>query len=200
MEELEKLARVLRAEGISLVLDFVFNHTSDQHQWALKAKTGDRDFLAYYHTFPDRTLPDQYQRDLRDIFPTVRRSSFTWDEELARWVWTTFNSYQWDLNCGHPAVFRAMVEEMLFLANQGVDVLRLDAVAFIWKKLGTSCENLPEAHVLIRAFNAAARIAALEEGDNQLIELAVRRVNLMRNIQVSAGGTPCCMPATSGAS
>ncbi len=160
MQELEELARVLRHEGISLVLDFVFNHTSDEHVWALKAKEGDPDFMAYYFTFPDRELPDQFQRYLRDIFPEVRRGSFTWCEDMQRWVWTTFNSYQWDLNYTNAEVFRAMAEEMLFLANRGVEVLRLDAVAFLWKRLGSDCENQPEAHTIIRAFNAIARIVA----------------------------------------
>jgi amylosucrase len=160
MEELEELAGVLRHEGISLVLDFVFNHTSDEHEWAVRAKAGDHDFMAYYFTFPDRELPDQFQRYLREIFPEVRRGSFTWCEEIERWVWTTFNSYQWDLNYTNAEVFRAMAEEMLFLANRGVEVLRLDAVAFLWKRLGTDCENQPEAHTIIRAFNAIARIVA----------------------------------------
>ena len=160
MEELEELADALREEGVSLVLDLVFNHTSNEHQWALRAKSGDPDFMAYYFTFPDRELPDQFQRYLRDIFPEVRRGSFTWCDELERWVWTTFNSYQWDLNYANAEVFRAMAEEMLFLANRGVEVLRLDAVAFLWKRLGTDCENQPEAHTIIRAFNAMARIVA----------------------------------------
>ena len=160
MHELEEVAAVLREEGISLVLDFVFNHTSDEHRWALRAKSGDPEYMGFYFTFPDRELPDQFQRYLRDIFPEVRAGSFTWNDELQRWVWTTFNSYQWDLNYANAEVFRAMAEEMLFLANRGVEVLRLDAVAFLWKRLGTDCENQPEAHTIIRAFNAMARIAA----------------------------------------
>jgi amylosucrase len=160
MDDLYKLATKLREEGISLALDFVFNHTSDEHLWAQKAKSGDPDFMARYLTFPDRKLPDQFQKYLRDIFPTIRKGSFTWCEDMKRWVWTTFNSYQWDLNYSNPEVFRAMAEEMLFLANRGVEVLRLDAVAFIWKRLGTSCENQLEAHTIIRAFNAIAKIVA----------------------------------------
>ncbi len=160
MQELEEVAAVLREEGISLVLDFVFNHTSDEHQWAVRAKSGDPDYMGFYFTFPDRELPDQFQRYLRDIFPQVRSGSFTWNDELERWVWTTFNSYQWDLNYANAEVFRGMAEEMLFLANRGVEVLRLDAVAFLWKRLGTDCENQPEAHTIIRAFNAMARIVA----------------------------------------
>jgi len=116
--------------------------------------------LDYYFTYPDRELPDQFQKYLRDIFPTVRRGSFTWNEEMKRWVWTTFNSFQWDLNYSNSEVMRAMVEEMLYLANQGVEIFRLDAVPFIWKRLGTNCENQPEAHTIIRAFNAMAKIVA----------------------------------------
>jgi amylosucrase len=160
MEELSALARVLHDNGISLVLDFVLNHTSDEHIWARRAKGGDQDFQQYFLMFDDRFMPDQYQQHLRDIFPDVRRGSFTFDQESGKWVWTTFNSFQWDLNYANPSVFRAMAEEMLFLANQGVEVLRLDAVAFMWKRLGTNCENLPEAHMLVEAFNAIARIAA----------------------------------------
>ena len=154
------LAEELRSAGISLVLDFVFNHTSDEHEWARRARAGDPEYREFYYLFPDRTMPDAYERTLREIFPTVRRGSFTWRPELQRWVWTTFNSFQWDLRYANPAVLVAMAEEMLFLANAGVEFLRLDAVAFIWKQLGTSCENLPEAHLIIQAFNAIARIAA----------------------------------------
>ena len=160
IEDLKLLAEELHEAGINLVLDFVFNHTADDHEWARQAQAGNREYQQFYYLFPDRTLPDQYERTLREIFPTVRRGNFTWHDGMSRWVWTTFNSFQWDLNYQNPSVFRAMLEEMLFLANTGVDILRLDAVAFIWKEMGTTCENRPEAHVLIRAFNALAGIAA----------------------------------------
>jgi amylosucrase len=160
MEQLASLAHDLRAAGISLVVDLVFNHTSDEHTWALRARAGEPDFQEMYHIFPDRTMPDAYERYLREIFPEEHGGAFTYHEDLKSWVWTTFHDYQWDLNYANPAVFNRMSEEMLFLANQGVEIIRLDAVAFIWKQLGTSCENLPEAHTLIQAFNAVARIAA----------------------------------------
>lgn len=159
IEDLKRLADELRAAGISLVLDFVFNHTSDDHEWAQRAQAGDIEYQQFYYIFPDREQPDRYERTLREIFPTVRRGNFTWHDGMRRWVWTTFNSFQWDLNYGNPAVFRAMLEEMFFIADTGVDILRLDAVAFVWKRMGTSCENLPEAHKLIQAFNRLARIA-----------------------------------------
>jgi glycosidase len=160
LEELTGLASDLRHNGISLVLDFVFNHTSNEHEWARKACAGELEFQEYYHMFPDRLLPDEYEKTLREIFPDEHPGAFTWFPEIKRWVWTTFHSYQWDLNYNNPAVFIAMVQEMLALANIGVEVLRLDAVAFLWKQMGTSCENLPEAHMMIQAFNSAARIAA----------------------------------------
>ena len=160
IEELAELAREFHEHGISLVLDFVFNHTSDEHEWARCAQAGDYEYERFYFLFPDRTMPDAYERTLREIFPTVRRGSFTWREDIHKWVWTTFNSFQWDLNYANPAVFRAMTEEMLFIANSGVEILRLDAVAFIWKQLGTNCENRPEAHRIIQAFNSITRIAA----------------------------------------
>ena len=160
LAQLTDLATELRREGISLTLDFVFNHTSDEHEWAMQAKTGDLEFEEYYRIFPDRKMPDAYEQDLREIFPDEHPGAFTYFPEMHRWVWTTFHSYQWDLNYANPAVFNRMAQEMLALANIGVEVLRLDAVAFIWKQLGTGCENLPEAHQLIQAFNAVARIAA----------------------------------------
>ena len=163
MEQLASLAAELRAAGISLVVDLVFNHTSDEHVWAEGAKSGDEEYLDFYRIFPDRQMPDAYERNLREIFPDEHPGAFTFFSNLLReggWIWTTFHSYQWDLNYTNPAVFNRMAEEMLFLANQGVEVIRLDAVAFIWKELGTNCENLPEAHALIRAFNVVARITA----------------------------------------
>ncbi len=161
MDKLASLASDLRAAGISMVVDLVFNHTSDQHQWAEKARLGNVDFQEMYRIYPDRTMPDAYELTLREIFPDEHPGSFSPLSETVGggWVWTTFHRYQWDLNYANPAVFNRMAEEMLFLANQGVEVIRLDAVAFIWKQMGTSCENLPEAHALIRAFNATARIS-----------------------------------------
>ncbi len=159
VDDLRQLADELHAAGIVLVLDFVFNHTSEDHEWALQAQAGDPEYQRFYYIFPNRVVPNQYEQTLREIFPTVRKGNFTWHDGMRQWVWTTFNSFQWDLNYSNPAVFRAMLEEMFFIVNTGVDMLRLDAVAFIWKQMGTSCENLPEAHILIQAFNRLARIA-----------------------------------------
>jgi amylosucrase/maltose alpha-D-glucosyltransferase/alpha-amylase len=160
MEELAELASELRHHGISLVLDFVFNHTSDEHEWARDALRGDTEHQEYYRLFPDRTQPDAFERSISSVFPDEHPGCFTYRSRIRRWVWTTFHNYQWDLNYENPKVFASMAEEMLFLANQGVEVLRLDAVAFLWKRLGTDCQNLAEAHLLIQAFNAVFRIAA----------------------------------------
>lgn len=159
-EDLKALADALHNEGMRLVLDFVFNHTSDEHRWAEAAKAGDKRYQDYYHLFNDGNEVAQYNETVREIFPTVRRGSFTWVEQVDAWVWTTFNSFQWDLNYANPEVFVAITDEMLHLASLGCDVLRLDALAFIWKQKGTVCESLPQAHTLIKAFNACLRICA----------------------------------------
>jgi len=160
MAQLADLAGELRRNGISLVLDFVFNHTSDEHTWAQQALAGDEEYQGYYFMFDNRSMPDQYERTLREIFPQQAPGSFTYRSEIKKWIWTTFREFQWDLNYRNPAVFNAMLQEMLYLANQGTEILRLDAVAFIWKQMGTSCENLPQAHTIIQAFNALVRVAA----------------------------------------
>ena len=159
IDDLRDVIAALHEAGISAVVDFIFNHTSNEHEWAKGCAAGDPLYDNFYYIFPDRWMPDQYDRTLREIFPDQHPGGFSQLED-GRWVWTTFNSFQWDLNYSNPWVFRAMAGEMIFLANLGVDILRMDAVAFIWKQMGTSCENLPQAHALIRAFNSVMRIAA----------------------------------------
>lgn len=160
MEDLCELSAELRRQGISLVLDFVFNHTSDEHEWARRAYEGSEAYQDYYLMFDSRQETEEYQQHLRAIFPDERPGNFTYLHRIKKWVWTTFHTYQWDLNYRNPEVFNAMAAEMLFLANAGVEVLRMDAVPFVWKQKGTNCENLPEAHTIIEAFNAIARIVA----------------------------------------
>ena len=160
IDDLSDLADQLRAADMSLCIDLVCNHTAKEHAWAQKALAGDPHYQAYYHVFPDRTLPDQYEQTVREIFPEFKSGSFTHYPAIDKWVWTTFNEFQWDLNYANPAVFGEMLDIMLYLANQGVEVLRLDAVAFMWKRMGTDCENQPEAHAILQAFRALSRIAA----------------------------------------
>jgi amylosucrase len=153
MDDLRALAADLHATGMALCVDVVVNHTAREHAWA-------RDRPAYYRTFPDRSEPDEYERTLPEVFPDIAPGNFSWVPELGRWVWTTFNEYQWDLDYTNPEVFVAMARVVLDLANAGVDVLRLDAVPFLWKRLGTDCQNQPEVHQLLQALRAVARIAA----------------------------------------
>jgi len=163
MADLQALASELHAFGISLCVDLVLNHTAKEHEWAQRAMAGEQEYLDYYYTFPDRTLPDIYERTLPETFPDFAPGNFSWYPELAdsgRWVWTTFYEFQWDLNYKNPTVFREMVDIMFFLAHQGVDVLRLDAVPFIWKRMGTNCQNQPEVYLLIEAFRAVMRVVA----------------------------------------
>ncbi len=160
MEDLEELATDLRHRGISLILDFVFNHTSEEHEWARRALAGEQAYQGYYYMYPDRTMPDAFEASMPEVFSEDHPGAFTYQTRIRKWVWTTFHTYQWDLNYQNPEVFNRMVEEMLLLANRGVEILRLDAVAFLWKRLGTDCQNLLESHRIIQAFNAVAAIAA----------------------------------------
>ncbi|PNY80479.1 alpha-amylase family protein [Deinococcus koreensis] len=160
MDDLSALARDLRGRGISLVLDLVLNHVAQEHEWAVRARAGDPQYRDYFHLFPDRTVPDAYEQTLPEVFPEFAPGNFTWNESARAWVWTTFNTYQWDLNWGNPDVFREFVDIILHLANRGVEVFRLDAIAFMWKRLGTDSQNQPEVHHLAQALRACARIVA----------------------------------------
>ncbi|RZS80111.1 amylosucrase [Motilibacter rhizosphaerae] len=159
MDDLRSLAAALRSEGISLVLDLVLNHVAREHPWAQAARAGSAHHRAYFRTFPDRRMPDAYEQTLPEVFPDFAPGSFTWDDELGAWVWTTFNSFQWDVDWSNPEVLLEYVGIVLELANAGVEVLRLDAVAFLWKRLGTDCQNQPEVHAITQALRATARIA-----------------------------------------
>jgi len=160
MEDLAELATELRAAGISLCIDLVCNHTAKEHEWARRAAAGDPAYQEYYLMYPGRAVPDEFEKTLPEVFPDFKPGNFTHYEAFDRWVWTTFNEYQWDLNYRNPAVLAEMLDIILFLANRGVEVLRLDAVAFMWKRLGTDSQNQPEAHYILQAFRALSRIAA----------------------------------------
>lgn len=159
-EDLVELADELHRRGMSLCLDLVMNHTAAEHEWAEKARAGDPHYRAYYLVYPDRTIPDAYEATLPEVFPEMAPGSFTWDDQLDGWVWTTFHGYQWDLNYRNPDVLVDMLDTMLALANMGVDVLRLDAVAFTWKRMGTDCQNQPEAHLIVQILRAFVEMAA----------------------------------------
>jgi len=160
MAQLREFIEECDKNDIHVVLDFIFNHTSDEHEWAKRAIAGEKKYQDFYFLYDDRKVPDQFDPFLREIFPHVRRGSFSYRQDIDKWIWTTFNSYQWDLNYANPNVFSAVMEEMLFLANTGCDVLRLDALSFIWKDPDTNCEGRPNTYKLINALNLCLRIAA----------------------------------------
>lgn len=160
MDDVARCARALHAAGMSLTLDLVLNHVAREHDWAVRARAGDERYRAYFHMFPDRSIPDAYERTLPEVFPDFAPGNFTWDDEAGAWVWTTFNSWQWDLDWSNPDVLCEFVDIICFLANQGVDCLRLDAIAFIVKRMGTTCQNLPQVHDITQALRAALRIVA----------------------------------------
>ncbi len=159
MDDLRELTRKLRSQGVSLVLDLVLNHVAKEHEWARKARAGDPRYRNYFHVYPDRTMPDAFEQNLPEVFPEWAPGSFSWDDDLNGWVWTTFNTWQWDLNWSNPQVLLELADVILYLANAGVEVLRLDALAFIWKRLGTNCQNQPEVHSITQVLRALARIA-----------------------------------------
>ncbi|CAN5308380.1 hypothetical protein BH23ACT9_BH23ACT9_07130 [soil metagenome] len=160
MDDLEDLAAEVHRRGISLCVDLVLNHTAAEHTWARKARAGDHRHLALYRTYPDRTQPDRWEQHLPEVFPDTAPGNFTYDSHLGRWVWTTFNPWQWDLDWSNPEVFTEMLGVMLRLANRGVGVLRLDAIPFLWKRQGTGCQNQPEVHHLLQALRGLVAIAA----------------------------------------
>ncbi|ELX11202.1 amylosucrase Ams [Janthinobacterium sp. HH01] len=158
--DLDALTAQLRAAGISLCSDFILNHVADDHAWALAAKAGDAGARAMFHVFPDRDMPDRYERTLGQVFPQVAPGNFSFVEALDGWAWTTFYPYQWDLNYANPAVFAEMAAALLRLANRGIEVFRLDSTAFLWKREGTNSMNQPEAHQLLQALRAIVDIVA----------------------------------------
>ncbi|MCB1762885.1 MAG: alpha-glucosidase C-terminal domain-containing protein [Gammaproteobacteria bacterium] len=160
LEELDLLADSMRKRGMLLALDVVVNHTSDEHEWARQARAGEQKYQDYYYTFPHRDVPDMFEESMPEIFPETSPGNFTWVTEMDRWVMTVFNSYQWDLNYSNPGVFIEMVDVILFWANHGADIVRLDAVAFLWKKIGTSCQNLKEAHLILQLMKDCCQVTA----------------------------------------
>ncbi|MBR7801097.1 alpha-amylase family glycosyl hydrolase [Undibacterium fentianense] len=158
--DLLTLTEALRAANISLCADFVLNHVADDHPWALAAQQGQQAYQEFFHIFPDRDRPDQYEQSLGQVFPQAAPGNFSYDSRLEKWVWTTFYPYQWDLNYTNPVVFSEIALALLRMANSGIEVFRLDSTAFLWKRMGTNCMNQPEAHILLQAIRDIVTIAA----------------------------------------
>jgi amylosucrase len=160
MDDLLALNKSLQGKKMYLMLDIVLNHTSDEHEWALKAKQGDTHYQDYYYFFDDRRIPDLFEQNMPEVFPESSPGNFTYVPECNKWAMSVFHSYQWDLNFSNPYLLVEMVDTVLFYANLGVDILRIDAPAFIWKQLGTSCQNLPQAHTILQLLKKCVQVVA----------------------------------------
>ena len=149
-EDLSRLAAAMRRRGMSLCLDFVINHTADTHEWAMRAKAGEQEYIDRYICFDTPDIPRKMEETIPDVFPETAPGSFLYVEEMGKYVCSSFHPYQWDLNYRNPVVFNEMVGSMLHLSNLGVEVLRIDAVPYLWKEMGTTCRNLPQVHTIMR--------------------------------------------------
>lgn len=158
MEDLEKLTEACHEKGINVCMDFVMNHTSEDHEWARRARAGEGEYMSRYFFFADPSIPAAYEKTVPQVFPTTAPGNFTWLPECGHYVMTTFYPYQWDLNYANPRVFNEMMYNFLYLANRGMDIIRIDAVPYIWKELGTSCRNLPRVHTIVRLMRMISEI------------------------------------------
>jgi amylosucrase len=158
IHDLEHLCTTFRDKGISVCVDLVLNHCAKDHAWANRARAGEKKYQDYFYMFADRTMPDEYEKTLPEIFPEFKPGNFVYYEDLQKWVWVTFNEFQWDLNWTNPEIFLEISDILLYLANKGVEVFRLDAVAFMWKRLGTNCQNQPEVFSILQALRSVSAI------------------------------------------
>lgn len=159
LENLKLVRNAMRSEHMYLMIDIVLNHTSHHHGWAEKAKAGHPFYQSFFYMYPDKEIPDAFDITMPDIFPESAPGNFTYNEESGKWVMTVFHNYQWDLNYTNPAVFNAMLGNIFFYGNLGVDILRIDAPAFIWKQIGTTSQNLPQAHKLLQLIRQCVSVA-----------------------------------------
>jgi amylosucrase len=160
LEDIRRISEEFRRHGILLTLDIVLNHTSDEHEWAQKAMAGNKRFQDYYYIFDSREIPDMFEQNMPEIFPEAAPGNFTWNGQMQKWVMTVFHNYQWDLNYSNPEVLIEILDILLFWANQGTDVLRLDAVAFLWKKIGSICQNERNAHLILQLLKDCCQVTA----------------------------------------
>lgn len=158
MKDLARLTEKCHENGMNVCMDFVMNHTSEEHEWAKRARAGEGEYMSRYFFYDNGDIPARYEETVPQVFPTTAPGNFTWLPEIGHYVLTTFYPYQWDLNYRNPRVFNEMMYNFLFLANQGMDIIRIDAVPYIWKELGTSCRNLKEVHTIVRMMRMIAEI------------------------------------------
>lgn len=158
MEDLESLTEACHAKKINVCMDFVMNHTSEDHEWAKKARQGDGEYMSRYFFYDSYDIPARYERTVPQVFPTTAPGNFTWLPDAGHYVMTTFYPYQWDLNYRNPRVFNEMMYNFLYLVNRGIDIIRIDAVPYIWKELNTQCRNLPQVHTIVRMMRMIGEI------------------------------------------
>ena len=158
MEDLAHLAARCHERGINVCMDFVMNHTSEDHEWARRARQGEGEYMSRYFFYDNPEIPREFERTVPQVFPTTAPGNFTYLPDMGYYVMTTFYPYQWDLNYGTPRVFNEMMYNFLFFGNLGMDIIRIDAVPYIWKELGTSCRNLPKVHTIVRMMRIIGEI------------------------------------------
>jgi len=158
IEDLRRVTKKCREKEISVCMDFVMNHTSEEHEWAIRARNGEREYMDRYFFYDSYDIPSQYEKTVPQVFPTTAPGNFTYLSEMGYYVLTSFYPYQWDLNYKNPRVFNEMMYNFLFLANVGIDIMRIDAVPYIWKELGTDCINLKQVHTIVRMMRMTGEI------------------------------------------
>ena len=158
MKDLAELTEKCHEEDINVCMDFVMNHTSEDHEWARRARAGEGEYMSRYFFYDNEEIPEKYEKTVPQVFPTTAPGNFTYLPETGHYVMTTFYPYQWDLNYRNPRVFNEMMYNFLYLTNQGIDIVRIDAVPYIWKELGTTCRNLKQVHTIVRMMRMIAEI------------------------------------------
>lgn len=158
MKDLAELTEKCHEEDINVCMDFVMNHTSEDHEWAKRARAGEGEYMSRYFFYDNNEIPEKYEETVPQVFPTTAPGNFTYLPESGHYVMTTFYPYQWDLNYRNPRVFNEMMYNFLYLTNQGIDIVRIDAVPYIWKEIGTTCRNLKQVHTIVRMMRMIAEI------------------------------------------
>jgi maltose alpha-D-glucosyltransferase/alpha-amylase len=147
MDDFKAFLAAAHERDLQVMIELVVNHTSDQHPWFQAARQSpaapERDFYVWSDT-------DQKYKDARIIFTDTERSNWTWDPVANQFYWHRFFSHQPDLNYDNPKVVEEVLKVMRYWLDIGVDALRVDAVPYLVEREGTSCENLPETHAIVR--------------------------------------------------
>lgn len=150
MEDFIHVMDVFRKSGISVCIDYVINHVAKEHVWAKAALAGDKSMQERFIMFDTDEMPNRYNRTVPEVLPDKCPGNFTYYKEIKKYVFTSFSDFQWDLNFKNPEVFNGMSDNLLYLANLGVNMIRLDAIPFMWKDVDTTCRNLAPIHDLMR--------------------------------------------------